>query len=116
VEVGDQVDELTETGLVERRTRVVLGEDALEGGVVPLHRFHRSVHQLPDAGLAGVLLELRPPGFRRYPEDILRAVLVGGLGVRVGLREELLPVLLKSIGDVLQEDEPQDHVLVLRRV
>ncbi len=40
----------------------------------------------------------------------------GSLGVGAGFREQLLPVLLEGIGDVLEEDEPQDHVFLLRRV
>jgi hypothetical protein len=31
----------------------------------------------------------------------------GSLGVGAGFREQLLPVLLEGIGDVLEEDEPQ---------
>jgi DNA replication protein DnaC len=74
--------------------------------------------ELPDAGLFGVRLELLPARLLRNPEDALAAVLVGVFGVRplVLLRQQHSPPFLERIGDVLQEDEAEDDVLVLRRV
>jgi len=59
-----------------------------------------------------------PAGFLGDPEDADGAVLVGVFGVStrgaVGL--ELGVLRLEGVTDVLEEDQPQDDVLVLGRV
>ena len=58
---------------------------------------------------------MRPAGLRGNPEHIVRAILVrvlwvcglGPLGFQAGVR------FLESVRDVLQEDEPEDYMLVL---
>ena len=112
-DVGDEVNELPKALLVQGGPGVVPGEYTLERGVVALNGLHRLVHDLSDGSLAGVLLKPRPAGLGRHPEDVLGAVLVGVLRVSVGLLCKALLVLLKGIGDVLEENQPQDDVLVL---
>ena len=109
---------LAEALLVEGGAGVLLGEHVLERLVVPLDGGHGVVDQLPDGGLLGLRLQVRPARLRRHPEDALRAVLVGVLGVGplVLLRLKLRVGLLEGIGDVLEEDQPEDDVLVLGRV
>ena len=53
-----------------------------------------------------------------HPEDATGEVLVGviGVGALVALGLELRAGLLESIGDVLEEDEPEHDVLVLAGV
>jgi len=65
-------------------------------------------------GLAG----LRPTRFGRNPEDVLSAVFVRVLGVRTArlLRHELRVLLLEGVRDVLEKDQAQDDMLVLRRI
>ena len=117
-DVADQVDELAQPLLVEPRVGVVLGQHAFERRVVALDGEHRLVHGLADGGLLGVGLQVRPAGFLGHPEDVDRSVLVGifrvgplgPFGVEFGV------LLLEGIGDVLQEDQAEDHVLVLGRV
>ena len=69
-DVADQVDELAEALLVERRAGVVLGQHALERGVVALDGDHGVVDELADGRLLGLGLEVRPARLRRHPEDV----------------------------------------------
>ena len=70
-----------------------------------------------DVGLRGAGLEVRPAGLRRDPEDVVAGVLVAVLGVgarvRGGLRHQGRVLLLEGVANVLEEDEAEDHVLVL---
>ncbi len=115
MDVGDKIDELAQTLLVQGEAGVILGQHPLEGGVVALHSDHGLVHELADRGLAGVLLELRPAGLGWHPEDSLRSVFVRvlGVGTQVALGLEASAVGLKSVGDVLEEDKPQHDMLIL---
>ena len=101
--------------LVERGAGVVLGQHALERRVVALDAGHRVVDELADGGLAGLRLQVRPARLGRHPEDVLGAVLVGVLGVGALrlLGHELRVLLLEGVGDVLEEDQAEDDVLVL---
>ena len=115
LDVADQVDELAEARLVERGAGVVLGQHALERRVVALDAGHGVVDELADGRLAGLRLQVRPARLGRHPEDALGAVLVGILGVGALrlLGDELGVMLLEGVGDVLEEDQPEDDVLVL---
>ncbi len=55
-DIADEVNELTETLLVETRTRIVFWEHTLERRVVPLDGGHRFVNDGSDLGLRGVAL------------------------------------------------------------
>jgi hypothetical protein len=72
------------------------------------------------AGELGAGLEVRPAGLLGHPEDVGGEVLVLVLGVGPGVvalaGDELGVVLLEGVGDVLEEDQAEDDVLVLRRV
>ena len=115
---ADQVDQFAQPLLVERRPGVVLGQDAFEPGVVALDGDHRLIDQLADGRLLGLVLEMRPAGLLRHPEDVFGPVFVGvfGIGPFVLGGQKPLVHLLERVGDVLQEDQPEHDVLVLRRV
>ena len=117
-DIADHVDELAETRLVEGRTGVILGQHVLERRVVALDTGHRVVDELADGGLPRLGLEMTPAGFRRHPEDVLGPVfvLVFGVGALCLLTLEASVFFLESVGDIFQEDEAQDDVLVFRRV
>ena len=106
--------------LVERGAGVVLGQHALEARVVALDGDHGVVHDLADGGLRGAILQVAPACHRRYPEYILGFVfiLIFRVGPRVVAfaRHELGAVFLEAVGDVFQEDEAEDDVLVFCRV
>jgi len=109
---------LAEPLLVEAGAGVVLGEYTLERRVVTLDGGHSVVHDGADLRLGRVGLQMLPPRLFGHPEDAGAAVLVrvlrvgpiGPLGFQFGV------LRLKSVGDVLEEDQPQDYMLVLRRV
>src|SRR5665648_381275 len=114
-DVADEVDELPEALLVEGLAGVLLGEHVLERRVRALDVGHRVVDDPPDLGLTRLLLEPRPTRVLRHPEDVYRAVLVEVLRVRPArlLGDELGVLLLERVRDVLEEDQPEDDVLVL---
>ncbi|MEA3220284.1 MAG: hypothetical protein OZX49_01390 [Immundisolibacter sp.] len=117
-DVADQVDDLAQTRFVQAGAGVVLGQHALERGVVALDGGHGVVHQRADGRLRGVGLQVRPARLLRHPEDaggtvLVRVFRVGALGF---LRFELGVLGLEGVGDVLEEDQAQDDVLVLGRV
>ena len=117
---GDEVDQFAEAVLVEAGAGVVLGQDAFEARVVALDGDHGVVHDLADGGLLGAGLEVGPAGFGGHPEDVLGLVFVRVFGIRPGVvalaGEELGAVFLEGVGDVFEEDEAEDDVLVFRRV
>jgi hypothetical protein len=78
---------------------------------------HGVVHDLADGGLLRLCLQVRPARLGRDPEDALGAVLVGvfGVGALGRLGEKLRVAFLEGIGNVLEEDETEDDVLVFRR-
>jgi hypothetical protein len=66
-DVADHVDQLAEALLVGRGAGVVLGQDALERGVVGLDAGRGVVHQLPDGALPRLRLQVRPAR-RAFPQ------------------------------------------------
>lgn len=82
----------------------------------PQEAHHRvGVYNLPDGRLAGVLLEALPAVLGWNPEDVFDQVLIRVF--RVGsvhvIGFEFSVLLFEGIGEVLEEDKPQDDVLVL---
>ena len=107
-------------GSVEAGAGIVLGEDAFEARVVALDGDHGVVHGLADGGLLGAGLEVGPAGIGGHPEDVLGFVFIGVFGIGPGVvaltGEEFGAVFLKGVGNVFEEDEPEDNMLVFRRV
>ena len=65
-------------------------------------------------GRPSLRLELGPTGLRWHPEDVLGDVFVAVLrGVFAPLVEHCRTAFFEGVGDVLQEDEAKDNVLVL---
>jgi hypothetical protein len=63
---------------------------------------------------------MRPAAFLGHPEDVFGFVFVfvfgGGTRVVTLARDQLGMVFVEGIGDVLEEDEAEDDVLVFRSV
>lgn len=119
VDIAHGLDQLAQAGLVQRRAGVVLGQHAPERGVLPLQRHHGLVDGLADGGLGRLGLDLVPAGLLRHPEDVGGGVFVavfrvGVFGVPGGFQFVVLP--LEGIGDVLEEDQPEHHMLVFARI
>ena len=117
---ADEVDEFAEAMLVEGGAGVVLRQDAFEARVVALDRDHRVVDDLADGRLLGAVLEIGPARVGRDPEDVLGVVFVRIFGIGAGVVafacDQLRVVFLEGVGDVFEEDEAEDDVLVFRRV
>ena len=115
LDVADEVDDLPQPLLVQRLPGVVRGQHIPQRRVLPLHGGHGRVHGLPNGGLARVGLDVGPARIGGHPEDFLGAVLVRILrvGALVTLGLQLGVGLLEGVGDVLEEDQPEDDVLVL---
>ena len=75
---------------------------------------------LPMVGCLALAWQVRPAGLLGHPEDVLGFVFVFVLGVGARVvalaRDEFGAVFLEGVGDVLEEDEAEDDVLVFRRV
>ena len=75
---------------------------------------------LPMVGLLGAVLQVGPARGGRHPEDVLGSVFVRVFGIGAGVvafaGDELGVVFLEGVGDVFEEDEAEDDVLVFRRV
>ena len=116
-DIAYHVDELPEPLLVERLAGVILRQHILERRVVALDGGHRTVDDLADDRLPRLRLEMAPAGVRRYPEDVLREILVAVLGsLRAPFGQDRGMALLEGVGDVLEEDQPEDDMLVFRGV
>ena len=117
-DVAHQVDDLSEPLFVEAGAAEVLRQHALERRVVAFDGGHRIVDQRADGGLRGVGFQVLPARLLWDPEDTGGTELVGifGIGALRSLRFQLRVLRLERVGDVLQEDEAEDDVLVLGRI
>ena len=101
--------------LSSARAGVVFGQHVLEGRIVPLDGGHGVVNELAYGALARLRLQVGPACLGWHPEDALGSVLVWVFGVRTLATFTFQPgvALLEGVGDVFQEDEAEDDVLVL---
>ena len=109
---------MAEPLLVEGRTGVVLGQHVLERRVVTLDLGQCVVDKLADGGLPRLRFEMTPARLARHPEDVIGAVLVRILlvGALSSLGFEPGMGLFECVGNVLEEGQPEDHMLVLGRI
>ena len=114
--------------LLQLALGVVLRQHALERRVLPLDGLHRRVDPRADVGLLGRLAQVFPAVAFRDPEDAFGGVLVAVLEDRLLRRfvghevvrarvvdqtGQLVVADHEGVGDVLEEDQPEDDVLVL---
>jgi hypothetical protein len=101
--------------LVEARVGVVLGQHALERGVVTLDGKHGVVNDLADGRLLGIGFEMGPARLLGHPKYVngpvlVRVFRVSSLGA---VRFELGVLFFEGVGDVFQENQTEHDVLVL---
>ena len=121
--VGDQVDQPLHLLRRDAATGVVARQLALEVRVVALDSEDGVVDQRGDVGPCGLVLKVLPACLGRYPEDTLGGVLVAVFKQAFDLRPadavgfqfplEFSAPRLKGVGNVLQEEQAEDDVLVL---
>ena len=109
---GDQVDQLAQHHLVQRRAVVVLRQHTLESRVVRLDGGHGLIDELADGGLLCAGLQVRPEPLR-HPEHVLGEVLVWVLSDGGVLGEQSSVLRIKCVRDVLQENQPEHDMLVV---
>ena len=125
---GDQIDQLAELAIRQLRPGVAFVEDALEPGVFGLDQRQGVVDALADVRLFRGGAQGFPAGGFRHPEDvgflvvvavfqlvgnqggIIEMVVVGGIGEAPG---QFGTARGEGIGDILDEDQPEDEVFVL---
>jgi hypothetical protein len=90
-------------------------QHTLQRRVLFLDRDHGFVDQLTDGGLLGVRLQVGPTRLLGHPENILSRILIAHVVIALGIGcflQQIDVALFKRIGDVLQEDQTEDDVLV----
>ena len=115
LDVAHQVYHLSQASLVQRGAGVVFGQHVLQCRVVTLDGGHCVVDRPSYGGLSRLGLDVGPTRLGRHPEDALGAVFVRVFGICTVGDLVLQPGvgLLECVGDVLEEDEAEDDVLVL---
>ena len=124
--VGNQVDQALHLFRRNAATGVVTRQLALEVGVVALDGEDGVVNQRGNVGACCLVLEVLPACLGGHPENPLGGVLVAvfeqafllraGDSVSGKLDFEFVAPGLKGVGDVLQEKQAKDDVLVFGRV
>mmetsp|Transcript_23660 Transcript_23660/g.42107 ORF Transcript_23660/g.42107 Transcript_23660/m.42107 type:complete len:367 (+) Transcript_23660:113-1213(+) len=104
--VGEQIDQLTQHGFIERRAGVGFGQNPLEAfvGWLGLDRLHRVIDDFADIFRARVFLDVRPTGRFRHPKDVFGQVFFGLFRVSVFISAQLIMHRLKRFGNVFEED------------
>jgi len=122
-DIGDQVDQPLHLLRCDAAACVVARQLALEVGVVALDGEDGVVDQRGDVRPRGLVLEVLPARLGWHPENPLGGVLVAVLqqaielwtgdavGLQLGL--QFLASRLEGVGDVLQEQQAEDDMLVL---
>jgi hypothetical protein len=82
-----------------------------------------AVDEGSNVGAGGLVLQVGPAGLGRHPEDALGGVFIPRfeqafdlLGLHPGFGQlglQLVAAGLEAVGDVLEEEQAEDHVLVL---
>ena len=81
VNVADEIDELTETLLVEPGPGVNLWQDSFKRRIVALDPGHGIIDDLPYSRLLRLRLQVPPARLPRHPENVQRTILVRVFGV-----------------------------------
>ena len=114
-DAGHEVDQFAQHDFVEGRAVVVFGQHAFEAGVRRLDGGHRVVDQFSDGRLPRARLQVGPAGLLGHPEHVLGAVLVRIFSGGLVFRQQGRPLRLEGVGDVLEEDQAERDMLVVRR-
>ena len=109
---GNEVNDAAEALFVQVRTGVFLGQHTFERWVVFFHCDHGVIEIFADCGLLGTPLQIRPTRNFVHPENVFGGVFVTVFGVGAFFLHQRGVFFLESVGDVFEEDEAQDNMLV----
>ena len=120
---ADEVDQLAKASLVEALAGVVAGKDTPDDGILLLNEVHGRVDVGADGRQLGASLDRLPSSIGGDPEDVVGGVLVavfeevveavGGDAFGSEFGFELASAGGEAVGDVLEEHQTEDNVLVL---
>ena len=114
--IGEEVHHVAQAALVQFGTGKVLGQDTLQAVVLLLNLHHGIVDDLTNLRRVSSLGNHIPTCIGWHIENVFRRVFVLVLLETVALIHQLLMLHVETIGDVLQEDKPQHHILILRSI
>ena len=106
--VGEQVNHITQTALVQFGTSEVLGEDILQSLVFFFDRSHCIVDHGADFGSVRLGSNDAPAGSFGYEENAFGNVLIHIFLKTVAFFHELLVLFVEAIGNVLEENQSQN--------
>ena len=114
--IGEQIHNLAQAALVELLTSEVLGKNILQLIVLRFNRTHSLIDYLANLWSVRSGSNHIPTCIFRHKENILRQVLVAILFKAFAFIHKLLMLLIELVGDVLQEDQAENHILVFRSI
>ena len=114
--VGEEVHHLAQHLFVQVRAGIDLRQHILQRPVIVFDGAHGVVDDLPDLRRVRCGGNCRPARILRHKEDALGKIFVDVLLEAVSFVHQLLVTLLKAVGDVFQENQAEDDVLVFRSV
>ena len=111
-DVGKEVNHIAKPPLVQFRAGKILRQNVLQPLVFLFNGTHGVINRCADFLRMCFVFNVIPPRALWYEEDTLRGVLVDILLEAVALCDQLLMLLLETIGNVFEENQPQYHVFV----
>ena len=116
LDIGEQIHHVAQAALIQFRPGKILGQNILEPLVFFLDGAHGVIDHRADFRGVGLGGNLAPSCPGRHEKDALGGVLVPILLEAVALVHQRLVLLLKTVGNVLEKDQPKHDVFVFRCV
>ena len=116
LDIGEQIDHLTQSALVQLRTGKVLGQNILQPLVLFLNTAHGVVDHGADFRRVGGSGNYLPPSVLWHEKDVFGCVFVLVLLEAVAFLNQLLVLGLKTVGNVLQKDQAQNNRFIFRGI
>ena len=114
VHIIEYLNHLTQTNLVNLRTRIVVWHHLLEARILLADNLQSMVYHHTNLRVMGMARYILPTRILRHPEHMFGGIFVAVLLKALALSNEFVIAFLKTIADILQEHESQHHILILR--
>ena len=112
LDVGKEIDHITEAAFVQLWPCKVLRQNILESLVLFFNASHGIVNHRADLRRMRCLSNLGPTSFRGNKENTLRGILVDILLESLALCEQFLILILETIRNIFEENQSQYNILV----
>ena len=116
LDIGEEVNYIAHTTLVQLRTGIVTWQYTSQFGVLLLYQQQRIINGLSNLRSMRLLYNVTPTGTLRYKEDsalVCTFVFILIFRVCIFIFLQFLILRLKLIADILQEYLSQHHTLLL---